>query len=47
MIKAVTEAYGAEYLCYLQPMKFGKTDMSLIEECVYHDEKRDGYSFRE
>lgn len=47
VMKAAAEAYGAEFLCYLQPMKFGKPDMSLFEECVHHDEKRDGYSFRE
>lgn len=47
VMKAVTEAYGAKFMCYLQPMKFGKPDMSLFEECIHHDEKRDGYSFRE
>lgn len=47
VMKVVTEAYGAKFLCYLQPMKFGKPNMSLFEECVHHDEKRDGYSFRE
>ena len=46
-MKAVAETYGAEFLCYLQPMKFGKPDMSLLEECIHHDEKRDGYTFRE
>lgn len=47
VMKAVAETYGAEFLCYLQPMKFGKPDMSLLEECIHHDEKRDRYSFRE
>lgn len=47
VMKATAEVYGAKFLCYLQPMKFGKPDMSLLEECIHHDEKRDGYSFRE
>lgn len=47
VMKAVAETYGAEFLCYLQPMKFGKPDMSLFEECLHHNERRDGYSFRE
>ena len=47
VMKAASETYGAKFLCYLQPMKFGKPDMSLLEECIHHDEKRDGYTFRE
>ncbi len=47
VMKAVSEIYGAKFLCYLQPMKFGKTDMSLFEESVFTDEKRDVHSFRE
>lgn len=47
VMKAAAEVYGAKFLCYLQPMKFGKPDMSLFEESIHHDEKRDGYSFRE
>lgn len=46
VMKATVETYGAKFLCYLQPMKFGKPDMSLFEECNHHDEKRDGYTFR-
>lgn len=46
VMKATVEVYGAKFLCYLQPMKFGKPDMSLFEKCIHDDEKRDGYSLR-
>lgn len=47
VMKAVCEEYGIKFFCFLQPMKFGKKNMSLFEECVHNDEKREAYSFRE
>ena len=46
-MKAVSEAWGAKFLCYLQPMKFGKANMSLLEASIHDDEKREARSFRE
>lgn len=47
VMKSVVESCGAKFLCYLQPMKFGKQNMSLLEESVHNDEKREAFSFRE
>lgn len=46
VMKAVSETYGAKFLCYLQPMKFGKPDRSLFEECIHNDELREAHIFR-
>ncbi len=46
VMQAVSEEYGAKFLCYLQPMKFGKPNRSLFEECLHNDELREAHIFR-
>lgn len=46
IMKAIAEVYGAAFFCYLQPMKFGKENASLFEECVHNDRKRAADCFR-
>lgn len=47
LMRAVSEENGAKFLCFLQPMKFGKEGMSLFEKCLHDDEKREADKFRE